>query len=680
MFHFKRISSKLLFNILPLTLVALLTVTGVCVISATSGLAVHIIEKMQAVLDKNEADVEAILGKAENITEDLAQIIGMSTEKSSELGGFTDLMSSEIQGSDLIVAMGLFMDPDGWGKEESLYYVESNQSVSKVDLGDMAYTDLDWYKTCKTTGNSCYTETYIDETAGILMTSFVSPIYSKDGKFIGVINTDLDMSVIQEKVDTIQVGESGRAKLITGTGYYLSGVSEDKIFNVPIAEDTESGLSQVITEILQKESGNVVYQQDGEERSLYFKKMDNYDWYMLLDINRNELNQTIVDLLGRAGIVILVSGAIITFLIILVANGIARPIVAVKNMSEKMAEGDFSIEALKQKGRDEVGNMTASLNEMLAANRSEMQAIAENSNTVGENCGVLQQAVKELEDGFNIINQAIHSISGAMMDNSATTEELTASVSEIKESVSNLATRASESENMSKDIMERAKKIEENSSKSFDNAMNLTTQFEKKLEVSIENAKVVNDIESMADAIFEIAEQINLLSLNASIEAARAGEHGKGFAVVAGEIGKLASQTSDTVSHIQAIVEKVRESVAALAGDSREVIQFINQQVTPDYRSFADTSKQYEVDAENMKELSAYVAGIATQLKQTMEDVNVAIQSIAVASQDAAEESTVILTNVENVSEQVKNVEDISSKQREISKTLDSVVGRYKLQ
>ena len=184
----------------------------------------------------------------------------------------------------------------------------------------------------------------------------------------------------------------------------------------------------------------------------------------------------------------------------------------------------------------------------------------------------------------------------------------------------------------------------------------------------------------MADAISEIAEQINLLSLNASIEAARAGEQGKGFAVVAGEIGNLANQTSNTVTNIQNTVAMVKESVEVLSRDSRSLIEFITQNVTPDYQAFVDTSQQYENDAKSIQDLSTYLADIASQLKNTMEDVNLAIHNIASASQDAAEKSSAILENVDTVSNHVENVGDISTQQKEVSHTLDDVVGRYKFE
>ena len=184
----------------------------------------------------------------------------------------------------------------------------------------------------------------------------------------------------------------------------------------------------------------------------------------------------------------------------------------------------------------------------------------------------------------------------------------------------------------------------------------------------------------MAEAISDIASQINLLSLNASIEAARAGEHGKGFAVVANEIGSLAGQTADTVAHIKDLVEKVQSAVNNLSKDSSEILNFIGTKVTPDYNEFVNTAKQYGKDAESMGEIVEYLNKMTQEIERTTGQVSQAIQLIAESSSHAADESSNIINNVEEVSEHAKNVDRTAKEQKAVSEELNGMIHKFKLE
>ena len=678
----KKISTKLLSMILPVMVLGLLCVVAICSFFSVRTIGDEISERMMQTLKANSNEICASMETYERDTKDVALAIGQTIGDAQDLSKYDNIMEQEITNNELISAMGFFIEPGYFQGEQSVfsYMGESDGKVSKVELGDFEYTGTEWYVAVKDTNTYYYTDPYVDETYGKLMISYVEPIYDHSGKFIGAVNTDVDMSGIQSLVDNVKIGDTGKAVLINEEGVYLTNSDPDKITTTNIAEEKGGLYKADAKQILANDSGSFLSKKDGVAYRTYFEKIPEYNWILLVSMERSEVSQSMEGLVKSSIVVSIITIIVCALVIFLSAKKIANSIAEVKDMSRKMAGGDFSIEPMKVKGKDEVAQMTEALNEMLLSNRDEMKQISYNSKTVGSNCNTLKQAVSELEESFDEINHSIQIISSAMMDNSATTEELTASVTEVKETVTKLARKASESEEMSKEIMERARLIGKESNENFDKAMDLSKQYEKRLESSIENSKVVNEIGTMADAISEIAEQINLLSLNASIEAARAGEQGKGFAVVAGEIGNLANQTSNTVTSIQSTVAKVKESVEVLSSDSKALIDFISQNVTPDYRAFVDTSNQYENDAKSIQDLASYLADIASQLKATMEDVNLAIQNIASASQDAAEKSTTILENVDTVSDHVENVGDISEQQKEVSHTLDDVVGRYKLE
>ncbi len=688
----KRITTKLLATIIPVIIVALAVVTLISVSTSRTNLDKEINEKMEAKVEAIDSDMSNALSKIEYATQGLGRSIGSSMMLlSSDITAYRTLCVQYMAENDSICGLGIFLDPEYYTMFPLINYYISREDDGYVsyDYSLMDLTAQSWYVAAKATGGAQYTDTYIDNQAKILMTSYVVPMYDAFGRFIGCFNTDIDMSKIQADIAEIKVGRTGSATLIscaeevlnekgedTSTrGMYITG-DEDKVLSAEHKITNQNDEYYAVSDAILNEVSTV---QKAGGKLVYTKKIPGYNWVLMLTIDQSEIEKPVDDMTASSLAVLVIAMIICVVIIWLVSRSIARPIKNVKSMSELMAKGDFSMQPMPVKTVDEIGNMTQALNQMLVANRNEMLEIASNSETVGRNCEDLKSAVTDLEESFQVINKSIRGINEAMMDNSATTEELSASVQEVKDAVGNLADRAKDSDAMATEIMGRATKIGHETNESFERAMKLTSQYEDRLGQSIQNAKVVEDIQQMAAAINDIADQINLLSLNASIEAARAGEAGRGFAVVAGEIGSLANQTSSTVNEIQETIDKVRGAVDTLAGDSHAVIEFINKDITPDYQSFVKTAKQYEADAQSIQELAAFVSDTAGNLNETMETVNIAIQNIAEASQNATGESSVIIESVDTVSDHVINVGKISEEQRNVADGLANVVHRYKL-
>ena len=197
---------------------------------------------------------------------------------------------------------------------------------------------------------------------------------------------------------------------------------------------------------------------------------------------------------------------------------------------------------------------------------------------------------------------------------------------------------------------------------------------------SIENAKVVSSIEEMANVISEIADQINLLSLNASIEAARAGEAGKGFAVVASEIGSLATSTAEAVGQIQNTISQVQNAFDSLTKDAQNMLGFVVNDVTPDYSNFVEVAKQYGEDAASIERTAENISKMSDNIKQIMQEVTAAVQSIAEATQDTTEVSGNMTEKVVVVADHVDNVSEMAEKEDVIARKLTGVVSRFKLE
>lgn len=689
---FKKIGTRMYVVILPIVILSLLGVVLLNYSQAKKALNSQIEETMQIALNSDISQIVADIDTVTTITQDIADSFASTHNKVSDINDYNEFLAEKVEESDLITAIGIFTEPGTMDNSNDLintYVYKDDSGISNMVVEDFKYTDIYWYTDAKSGKQPIYLPAYKDEVLGVVMMSIVVPVYDNNGNFYGAINTDVQMTAVSDMISQFTVGETGKAMLIAGTGTYLTNDDSDKIISIQIAEDEGSGFESAASssdyetkgaEILATGSGVTSLNTADGNYDFYYQKIDKLDWILGIKVSADEVNAPVRTLLTSSMTVIIIFVLICCAVIFVQIRYITKNINKVSGFASQIATGDFTVEPLINSSKDEIGQMTDALNTMLVDNKNIISSISEGSDVVGTNCEKLKVAVDNLIDGFNNIEDSIKNISEKMIDNSATTQELTASVEDVNSSVNLLAEKSKDGDELVKDIKARATGIEKDSNESFKQAMDLSSQYEKRLKTSIEDSAVVNEIGVMAEAISDIASQINLLSLNASIEAARAGEHGKGFAVVANEIGSLAGQTADTVAHIKDLVEKVQSAVNNLSKDSSEILNFIGTKVTPDYNEFVNTAKQYGKDAESMGEIVEYLNKMTQEIERTTGQVSQAIQLIAESSSHAADESSNIINNVEEVSEHAKNVDRTAKEQKAVSEELNGMIHKFKLE
>ena len=270
-------------------------------------------------------------------------------------------------------------------------------------------------------------------------------------------------------------------------------------------------------------------------------------------------------------------------------------------------------------------------------------------------------------------------VNDAMTSTGAATQQVSASANEVNESVERLAekTRATKNEVIS--ITKKAANIEQEGRKSSEFAIAVAEQRGRELEAAAESAKVVSEIGSMADSIANIANQINLLSLNASIEAARAGEHGRGFAVVASEINNLATETKSAVDRIQGTVDEIQGAFDQLQSSAMQLLNFMRQTVAPDYQKFITIGQEYGQDAQKFGELADSISEMVNYISDSMEQVNAAVGEIAESATNTASSSAEVTNTINQAEEMMNRMNGMASDSREVSNELDSIVRQFKL-
>ena len=343
-------------------------------------------------------------------------------------------------------------------------------------------------------------------------------------------------------------------------------------------------------------------------------------------------------------IIVISSIALCAIFSIILSREILKGFKAVSKSLEIMSTGDFKKDIPEKliNRKDDFGIIAKSLKHM----HDTVQNLIYEAKNASD--GNNEMAVK-IGENINVLNEDIENISAVaeelaagMEECAASSEEMAASAHEINAASEAIAKKSEEGSAEAIEISKRAKITKKKSEESKVKAESVSLEIQKKLEVALEGAKIVDKINVLADTILSITEQTNLLALNAAIEAARAGEAGKGFSVVAEEIRSLAEQSKEAVENIQNVTKDVTNSVASLSDNSNMLLNFVKEDVSKDYDSFIEVAEKYENDAAFVEGLITDFSATAEELTASLDNVLTAIDEVAKTASEGAQGTTEI--------------------------------------
>ena len=548
--------------------------------------------------------------------------------------------------------------PDGF------YIADTSGKVMQaagVDYKKTADASSAWYNEALTRVNMAFGDVHVNEagtdvvSAGAILRDSKKAGGNAKAKNTRLLVVDVPIAHIQVIVNSFISIDDAQAILVDKESLSVLSKSDDTLSGK--LSDSTGFLGTIGDRISQQNytsmtlNGNIVD----------FMEISGTNWVLVSYVPETTIFAELAMLRTTMIVVAVVVLVILLVLMERMVHFMIKPIRSLTDSIVTMASGDFTVD-IKTKGNDEITLMGHSMKDFTVAMRSMINDISNISETLKGQAESSTSVSGGLYEASLRQSKTIDELNG-------TVDQLSASVQEIAESATALALVVSDtrdSSNNAEDKMNVTVEVAEagkNDMQKVGEAMGLIEQSINGLQESIDKVGAASqEINKIVGMIGEIADETNLLALNASIEAARAGEAGKGFAVVATEIGSLATNSNQSVQKIQTLINEV----TSLVGETVDKAKGSVDEINTSSRLVHQAVTTFDTIYDNIVDANRVVNDMAANMLKVA-DVSTNVASI---TEEQAASAELISRNAGNIASESKNITDDSEKVAETARKL----------
>ncbi len=610
---------------------------------------------------KNAVENEMLKGFSQTINVLNSSIDNLIEPKMHDIKIYSDSITSDLYNGEGSLRL----------KEDFNQYVQLHSEAKTIYLGtnngefiqapiittpsNYDPRETDWYKEAMSNkGEVIVSEPHI--TADKEMAITISQTTSDHS---GVVAVDIPLSYIQGLINKVEIGEKGYAVLLDNQKKYIAH---------PTIEGGTEAKDSFYEEVYGQEQGHIDYVFNGEEKMMAFATNELTGWKLLGSIVSAEIGEAAAPIFLKTTLVIAsatIIGAVAVFFII---RSIIVPLNVLKDKAVTISQGDLT-EQIIVKSNDAIGQLGNAFNDMQESLRRLVHKVEESAEQVASSAEELSANAEETSAATGQVAISIQEVA-SNADKQKTGVDTTAkALEEVSEGAMRIANNSTLVSELSRHTMVQA---EEGGTAVRDTVNQMESIHQSVMESNTmiqslyESSK---EVSSILNVITGIADQTNLLALNAAIEAARAGEHGKGFAVVADEVRKLAEQSQTSAQEIHKIVNRIQKDTESTVQTMVRVTDDVQAGVKVSNEAIEKFSQIIEGTKEitpQMEDVSATVQEMSAAIQEIMaiaNDVVIAAQGNAATSEEVAASAEEQIAAMEEISQ---SAEDLSSMAEEL--------------